>query len=151
MSSIQKNIAGKQLKAKEGLVVGIVQSSYNPKITDALLETCKKTLLDSNISAENIKVMKVPGAFEIPFVCQRLYETESPDVIIALGAIIKGETPHFDFIANACGQGIMNLSLKLNIPIIFGILTTNTLAQAEARKDKGIEAALSALEISAIM
>ena len=92
--------------------------------------------------------MKVPGAFEIPFACQKLIKSSKPHVVIALGAVIRGGTPHFDFIASSCATGIMDVSLKTEVPIVFGVLTTNNLAQAKARTDKGTEAALTALQIS---
>ena len=148
MSSIQKNIKGKSFKAKKGLKIAIVQSEYNAKITEALLENCVKTLLESGTFKKNITVTKVAGAFEIPFACQKIIDTKRPDAVIALGAIVKGDTPHFDFIASSCANGIMDVSLKKNVPIIFGVLTTNNIAQAKARVDKGVEAALTALQLT---
>ena len=150
MSSIKKNIAGKprQGGAKKGLKIGIVQSEYNSEIGDALYKRCSDTLLASGVSGKNIVTVKVPGAFEIPLACQKLATLKKLDVIITLGALIKGETPHFDYIASSCAMGIMDVSLKTNVPIIFGVLTTNNMAQARARIDKGAEAALSALQIS---
>ena len=148
MSSIKKNIAGKKFTAKKGLKVGIVQSLYNAQISDALLKSCMKTLLGSDVSEKNIELVKVPGAFEIPFACQKLIKSSKPHVVIALGAVIRGGTPHFDFIASSCATGIMDVSLKTEVPIVFGVLTTNNLAQAKARTDKGTEAALTALQIS---
>lgn len=148
MSSITKNITGKTLKAKEGLVVGIVQSTYNAEIGDAMYEQCLATLLSAGVSEENISKFRVPGAFEIPIACQKLASSKKLDVLITLGVIIQGETPHFDFIASACAQGIMDLSLKIDTPIVFGILTTNDLDQAKARIDKGVEAAQTALQIT---
>lgn len=150
MSSIAKNIAGKKFTAKKGLKVGIVQSEYNSKISEALLKGCKKTLLGAGVSEKNIILIKVPGAFETPYACQKLATTKKLDVIITLGAIIKGGTPHFDYIASACSKGIMDVSLKMEIPIIFGVLTTDNLAQAKARVDKGIEAAQTALQMTKI-
>lgn len=148
MSSIKNNIAGKKFTAKKGVKVGIVQSEYNAKISDALSNSCNKTLLKAGVSDKNIKIIKVPGAFEIPFACQKLAMSKKFDVIIALGAIIKGGTPHFDYIASACSKGIMDVSLKMEVPVVFGILTTDNLTQAKARVNKGIEAAQTALQIS---
>lgn len=148
MSSIKKNIAGKKIMAKKGLEVGIILSEYNAKISEALLERCQKKLLESGVRERNIQLVKVPGAYEIPFACQKMIQSRKPDVVISLGAIIKGGTPHFDYIASCCAKGIMDVSLRTGTPIIFGVLTTNNLAQAKARIDKGSEVALSALQIT---
>jgi len=152
MSSIKKNIAGKKVKVKTGAKIAIVQSTYNREVTDVLFKSCVDELIKGGILKKDIRHLRVPGAWEIPFACQ-LAAKKSPDAIIALGAIIKGETPHFDFIAKQVSGAIMSLSLQMNIPIIFGVLTTLNLTQAKARikggsrGDKGVEAALSALEM----
>ena len=148
MSSIKKNIAGKKFTARKGLRVGIVQSQYNAKISETLLKSCQKTLLEAGVLEKNIQLISVPGAYEIPYACQKLIKAKNPHVVVALGAVIKGGTPHFDFIASSCAQGIMDVSLKTEVPIVFGVLTTNNPAQAKARTDKGTEAAQTALQIS---
>ncbi|MBN2306817.1 6,7-dimethyl-8-ribityllumazine synthase [Candidatus Peregrinibacteria bacterium] len=148
MSSIKKNIAGKQFIAKKGLKVGIVQSEYNSEIGEILLKSCRKTLLKAGVLEKNIQLTNVPGAFEIPYACQKMIQSKKPDVVIALGAIIKGGTPHFDYIASTCSAGIMDVSLNTEVPIVFGVLTTNNLAQAKARTGKGVEAAQTALQLS---
>lgn len=148
MSSIQKNIAGKQVIAKKDLRVGIICSQYNAEIIEALYQNCLQTLLKSGVEEKNITSLEVPGAFELPFACQQLIGHKKQDVVITLGAVIKGETPHFDFISNACAQGIMQVSLKTEVPIIFGVLTTENLSQAEARVDKGVEVALTAIQMT---
>jgi 6,7-dimethyl-8-ribityllumazine synthase len=153
MSSIKDNIKGKSIKAQKGAKIGIVKSEYNSEITDVLLESCLRELKKYGADEKNIKIMEVPGAFEIPFACQSMLTSGKYDAIIALGAVIKGETPHFKYIAKTCAQGIMDVSLKMNKPIIFGVLTTENLKQARertkggARGDKGVEAALSALKM----
>jgi 6,7-dimethyl-8-ribityllumazine synthase len=153
MSSIKNNIKGKKLTAPKGVKIGIVKSEYNSKITDALLESCVQELKKSGVGEKNIYVTEIPGAYEIPFACQKSALTKKCDAIIALGAVIRGETPHFDFIANSCSIGIMDVSLKMNIPIIFGVLTTNNIQQAKARirggnvGDKGVEAAQAAIKM----
>lgn len=97
--------------------------------------------------------MTVPGAFELPFGCLTLARTKKPDALIALGCVIRGETPHFDFIAKQCAAGIMDLNLKLELPIAFGVLTTDNLKQAKdrskggRRRDKGVEAAQTVLQL----
>jgi len=148
MSSIEKNIAGKKVTAKKGLKIGIVRSGYNADIVQALYDSCIKTLLNSGVAEKNIITASVPGAFEIPFACQKMALNKAFHAIITLGAIIQGDTPHFDYIASSCAQGIIDVSLKTNVPIIFGVLTTNNLAQAKARIDKGTEAALTAIEMT---
>lgn len=153
MSLMKKNISGKKLTIKKTAKVGIVQSEYNPKITEALLDSCIKELKKAGLAEKNIVVRKVPGAWEIPIACQQLTKANKFDAIITLGLILKGQTPHFDFIASSCATGIMDVSLKADLPIIFGVLTTNTLAQAKARikggarGNKGIEAAQTAIKM----
>lgn len=148
MSSIQNNITGKTPLAKKGLHVAIIRSDYNQDIVNALYENCFQTLLKSGVEAINITSVNVPGAFEIPFASQQLINKDQPDVVITLGCLIRGETPHFDIIAAACARGIMDVSLKTNVPIIFGVLTTENLSQAKARLDKGVEVALAAIEMT---
>ncbi|MBN2087907.1 6,7-dimethyl-8-ribityllumazine synthase [Candidatus Peregrinibacteria bacterium] len=153
MSSIKKNIKI-GIKVNKSVKIGIVKSVYNSEITDALYSSCKHELIKGGVLEKNIQTMEVPGAFELPFGCKKMAKSEKIDAIIALGAIIKGETPHFDIIANACAKGIMKISIKSGTPIVFGVLTTNNLAQAKARikggkrGDKGVEAALTALHMS---
>jgi len=152
MSRIQANISSKKLVAPKGAKIGIVQSKYNAEISNALLSSCLAELKRAGIQANQVRILEVPGAFEIPFGCQKLGK-KKPDVIITLGALIRGETPHFEYIANSCSQGIMTVSLALHIPIIFGVLTTNNRIQAKARikggrrGDKGVEAARSAIQM----
>ena len=150
MSSIKKNIKT-GIKAKKSTKIGIVKSTYNSKITDALESSCKKELEKSGVSKKNIHTYEVPGAFELPFTCNKVAKTKKFDALIAIGAVIKGETPHFDIIVNTCAYGIVDASIKNCLPIIFAVLTTNNLAQAKARiiggkrGDKGVEAAQAAL------
>lgn len=153
MSIINNNIK-ENLTPKENLKVAIIKSAYNTDITDALTNSCREELLKSGINKINISVTEVPGAFELPFACQKIIKSDAPDVVIAIGAIIKGETPHFDFIASSTADGIMNVGLKLDTPIIFGVLTTNNIKQAKnrikggKRGDKGVEAAQTAILIT---
>jgi len=153
MSSIKENIKGKRVIAPKGAKIGIVKSAYNSVITDELLKSCLQELIKSGVDEKNIKITEVPGAFEIPYVCQKMALSKKYGVIIALGAVIKGETPHFDFVANSCANGIMDVTLKTNVPIIFGVLTTNNLSQAKARikggkvGDKGVESAQAAIKM----
>lgn len=148
MSSIQKNIEGKKITAKKGLSVGIIFSDYNAEIVEPMRKSCVDTLLESAVLKKDIHFCQVPGAFEIPFACQKMAKNKGFDVIIALGCIIRGDTPHFDYIASCCAMGIMDVSLKTDVPIVFGVLTTDNMAQARARINKGTEAALTALQMS---
>ena len=130
---------------------GIVFTSWNEEIVGSLLENSKKELLSLGVKEENITLVEVPGAFEIPLAAKVLAST-SVDAVIALGAIIKGDTPHFDFIASSCTEGILQASLELKKPIIFGVLTTNTEEQALQRSDvdrenKGAEFAQGAMQM----
>lgn len=117
------------------------------------MESCIGYLEERGIKKNNIKTIRVPGAFELPFACQQLAESKNFNAIISLGAIIRGETKHFDFIAFAVSQGIMKIGLKEKTPIVFGILTTENADQAKDRikggkkGDKGIEAAYTALKM----
>jgi 6,7-dimethyl-8-ribityllumazine synthase len=152
LSSIRNNIKG-DIVAKKGIRIGIIKSVYNSGITDVLESGCIKELEKAGVAKKNILTIEVPGAYEIPFGCQKLAMTKKCDAIIAIGAVIKGQTPHFDFIAKSAAMGIMDVSLKMNIPIIFGVLTTNNIAQAKARiqggsrGDKGAEAARAAIKV----
>ena len=152
MSSIKQNLRH-SIKVKKSSKIGIAISLYNKDITDALLKSCTDELVKRDISKKEIKVVEVPGAFELPYACKKLADTKKFDAVIALGAIIKGETPHFDFIAFACAQSIMEIGLKSELPVVFGVLTTNNLKQAKDRikggkkGDKGVEAALTALQM----
>ncbi len=129
---------------------GIVYTSWNQEIVSSLLESTTKELLSLGVNKNNISVMEVPGAFEVPLASKSL--ASKVDAVIALGAIVKGDTPHFDFIASSCAQGIVQASLEENKPIIFGVLTTNNVEQALERSDanrenKGAEFARSAMQM----
>jgi len=133
------------------LSVGVVVSKYNADITDGLLAGALETLRAWNVKEKNIRVVRVPGSFEIPFGCLTLLSgKKKPDAVIALGCIVKGETEHDRYIASAVSSGIVNLTIAYKTPISFGVLTTNNLAQARIRSrgndNKGSEAAAAALE-----
>ncbi len=136
----------------EGVKIGIVISRFNVFITQKLLEGALDILKRHKVLEENIYIVWVPGAFEIPLVAKKLAETKNFDAILCLGAIIRGATPHFEYIAAETSKGIAQVMLETGIPIIFGILTTDTIEQAVERAgtkagNKGAEAALSALEM----
>lgn len=115
----------------------VVTSCFNSNITNALLEGAKEEFREAEIAEESLSFHKVPGAFELPFMCDRLAETNSFNAIIALGCIIRGETSHFDIIAQQCAKGIEEVSRIRKTPIIFGVLTTETLQQASYRSSTG--------------
>ena len=137
-------------KAKRGKY-GIVYTSWNADIVQNLLNETKNELLNQGVLEKNIIVKEVPGAFELPLAAQFLV-LEEASAVISLGAIIKGDTPHFDFISNACLDGLQNVALKTNVPIICGVLTTSTMDQAIERShpdkmNKGKEFAISAMNM----
>lgn len=132
--------------------VAIVQARFNEDITDNLLKGALKALKKAGLSEKNIDVFKVPGSFEIPFQCLKLAKTKKYFGIISLGAIIKGETAHFEYVARAVTDGILKVMLEKEILISFGVITTLNLAQAKKRsgnneKNKGFEAAMALLEM----
>jgi len=142
--------------------IGIVVSEWNDQITNALFQGAMETLLKEGVKQENIVVKTVPGSFELTFGAQSLLEghrqnawsaTHSKlDAVICLGCVIQGETKHFDFICDAVANGITNVSLKYDRPVIFGVLTPDTMQQAIDRSggkhgNKGVEAAITALKM----
>jgi 6,7-dimethyl-8-ribityllumazine synthase len=135
--------------------VAIVVSRFNDFVTERLLEGAQAALRDAGIADANVEVLRVPGAFEIPLTAMRLAETGQYDAVITIGCLIKGDTMHFEYIAAACSQGIINASSATGIPITFGVLTTLTEEQALLRssagpENKGREAALAAIEMATL-
>ena len=139
-----------------GAKIAIVVSRFNVFITQKLLEGALDVLRRHQVVEEDIYVTWVPGAFEIPLVAKKLAETNKFDAVICLGAIIRGATPHFEYVASEASKGVAHVMLETGIPIIFGILTTDTIEQAIERAgtkagNKGAEAALSALEMISLL
>ncbi|MEA1994600.1 MAG: 6,7-dimethyl-8-ribityllumazine synthase [Campylobacterota bacterium] len=135
-----------------GLKIGIVVSRFNSFITERLVEGAIDAVVRHNGKEENVAVVKVPGAFEIPYILNRMANSKKYDGIICLGAVIRGATPHFDFIANETIKGISSVALKVDIPVAMGILTTDTIEQAIERAgtkmgNKGFDAAVSLIEM----
>jgi 6,7-dimethyl-8-ribityllumazine synthase len=131
----------------------IVFSRFNEFIGENLLKSAYECLLKHGVQEENIEVIKVPGAFEIPVTADRLAAQKKYDAIICLGAVIRGATAHFEYVSSACSNGISQVSQKYSIPVIFGVLTTNTIEQAIERAgskagNKGWDAALAAIEMA---
>ena len=136
----------------DSIKIGIVVSEWHPEITEALYRGAEKVLLENKIKKENILRKNVPGSFELPFGAQLL--TDKTKAVICLGCVIKGETDHYNYICDAVANGIMNVGLKTNLPVSFGVLTTDTLAQAQERAggkygDKGEDSAFAVLKMLA--
>ena len=139
-----------------GSRIAVVASRYNLGIVDRLLDACLAELEAKGISRGAVTVVRVPGAFELPVVANRLAAVGEVDAVIALGVVIRGDTPHFDYVAGECARGLARVSLDHDLPVIFGVLTVENEQQAldragGAHGDKGAEAALSALEMISIM
>jgi 6,7-dimethyl-8-ribityllumazine synthase len=135
--------------------VGIVVSGWNEEITAALLEGAMNTLQEHGVAEKNILVRNVPGSFELPFGARIVAEQFNPHVVICIGCVVRGETPHFDFICQGVTHGIAELNLDYDIPFIYGVLTTDNLKQAMERAggkrgNKGVEAAVTALKMAAL-
>lgn len=138
-----------------GCRFAIVVSRFNDEITGGLLQGAREALASAAVRDEDITVVHVPGAFEIPVAARRLAETGDVDAVICLGCLIKGDTMHFEYIASAAAQGIMEASTATGVPMGFGVLTTLTDEQAAARSgrgpdNKGREAALAAIEMATL-
>lgn len=149
-----KNANQGALPALDGsqLRVGIVQARFNEDVTNALLEACTAELATLGVLSENIEHVTVPGALEVPLALQALADSERFDALIALGCIIRGETYHFELVANESGAGVTRVGLEHGIPIANAILTTEDMAQAVARQvDKGRDAARVAVEMAQLL
>jgi 6,7-dimethyl-8-ribityllumazine synthase len=132
-----------------GLRIGIVQARFNEDVCHGLLSACLAELKHLGVSDEDVLHVTVPGALEIPFALQKMADTEQFDALIAIGAVIRGETYHFELVANESGAGISRIALDFGIPVANAVLTTDTDEQAEARMaDKGGEAARVAVEMA---
>jgi 6,7-dimethyl-8-ribityllumazine synthase len=132
----------------KGKRFAIVVARFYPKLAGQLVDGATRALRECGAHSDDIQTHDVPGCFELPLGCKRAID-DNVDGVVALGIVIRGETPHFDFIAGECARGIMNVQLATGVPIGFGVLTTETLAQAEERSDpkrgdKGYHAALAA-------
>jgi len=142
MKEIEQNLNGK------GLRIGIVQSRFNEVVCDGLLAACHARLLQSGVSDNDITLANVPGALEIPLVLQTMAQSKKFDALIALGAVIRGDTYHFEVVSNESARGVGEVQLHSGVPVSNAILTTDTDEQAEVRMNvKGAEAALVAIEM----
>jgi 6,7-dimethyl-8-ribityllumazine synthase len=128
--------------------VGVVVSRFNGGVTNLLLRRALEALTDAGVANDGITVLPVPGAFELPLAAMALAKTRRYACIVALGAIVRGETPHFDYVAAECASGLQLAGIETGVPVAFGVLTVDNVAQAEARIDKAAEAVRSALEMA---
>ncbi len=143
------------IPSAKGMVFGIVVSEWNSDITGELLDGAYNTLIEHGCSKKDITVKHVPGSFELPLGAQFLFEYTEVDAVICLGCVIQGETRHFEFICNAVADGIMRVGIDYSAPVLFGVLTANTMEQAIERSggkhgNKGTEAAISAIKMLAL-
>lgn len=139
-----------------GYRFAIVVSRFNPEITDGLLAGARDALVQADVRDDDVTLVRVPGAFELPVAAQRLAESGRFDAVICLGCLIKGDTMHFEYIADAATRGISDVGLATGVPVTFGVLTTLTDEQAELRArpgdgNKGREAALAAVEMATLL
>lgn len=142
--------------AVEGAKFALVASRFNNFIVDRLVEGAVDTLKRHGVQDADIELYKVPGAFELPLATSKIIETKKYDAVIALGAVIRGATPHFDYVAAECTKGLANVSINAGIPVSFGVITTDTIEQAIERAgtkagNKGVDSALSAIEMISLL
>jgi 6,7-dimethyl-8-ribityllumazine synthase len=136
-----------------GLKIGIVVGRFNEFITSKLLSGAEDALKRHGVSEENVDIAWVPGAFEIPMFAQKMAKSNNYDAVITLGTVIRGSTPHFDYVCNETAKGVASTALNMGVPVIFGVLTTDSIEQAIERAgtkagNKGWEAAVSAIEMA---
>ncbi|MCG8536509.1 MAG: 6,7-dimethyl-8-ribityllumazine synthase [Pseudomonadales bacterium] len=134
----------------------IVVARFNSFVVESLLSGAIDALVRQGVAESNIEVIRVPGAFELPLAVKQVAQKRKPDAIIALGAVIRGGTPHFDYVAGECTKGVASVMLDTDIPVSFGVLTTDTIEQAIERSgtkagNKGAEAAIGALEMVSLI
>lgn len=158
MATYLKNLSSfnaKELPSANGMRFALVVSSWNEQITGSLSDGAREALEALGCSANDIVQVSVPGSYELPLGARWMAEQKSFDAVICLGCVIQGETRHFDFICQSVADGLMNLNLEYGIPVIFGVLTPNTLEQAIDRAggkhgNKGVEAAITAVQMVAL-
>ncbi|MEI6761322.1 MAG: 6,7-dimethyl-8-ribityllumazine synthase [Betaproteobacteria bacterium] len=146
LDSTDRRMNGKKL------TIGIVQARFNTEITDALAQSCRAELMALGVQERNIDLVQVPGALEVPVALMAMAEKLKYDALVALGCIIRGETYHFELVANESGAGVSRVAMDYQLPIANAILTTEDLAQAQARQtDKGRDAARVAVEMANLL
>lgn len=140
----------------DGARIAIVAARFNEAITEALLDGAVATLAEHGVADDHVSVVRVPGAFELPLTAKRLAASGRYEAVIALGAVVRGGTPHFEYVAGECARGLSQVALTENVPVIFGVLTTDSDAQARDRAggnegNKGREAAHAGLEMVTLL
>ncbi|GGM34054.1 6,7-dimethyl-8-ribityllumazine synthase [Paraliobacillus quinghaiensis] len=148
--TFEGNLVGTDLK------IGIVVGRFNEFITSKLLGGAEDTLRRHGVKEENVSIAWVPGAFEIPLVAKQMAASGKYDAVITLGTVIRGSTPHFDYVCSEVTKGVSSVSMESNLPVIFGVLTTETIEQAIERAgtkagNKGADAAVSAIEMANLL
>ena len=134
--------------------IGVIAAEWNPEVTDALLTGAVDTLLEHGVTEDHLLVRRVPGTFELTSAADMMLDSQYPDAVICIGCVIQGETRHFEFICQAVSQGLTNVAIKHECPVIFSVLTTDTMQQALDRAggkhgNKGVEGAVTALKMLA--
>jgi len=158
MATANKNLSAYDKTAipnAKDLRFGIVVSEWNEDITEGLYKGAMEALLDCGAQEGNVERWNVPGSFELTFGAKKMIETRELDAVIAIGSVIQGETKHFDFVCGATAQGIMDLNVNTKVPVIFCVLTDNTMQQAIDRSggkhgNKGAEAAIAAIKMASL-
>jgi 6,7-dimethyl-8-ribityllumazine synthase len=139
-----------------GLRIAVVVSRFNESITSRLLDGAREALARHDVRDEDVDVAWVPGAFELPLAALELAESRRYDAVVCLGAVIRGETPHFEYVAGEAARGVAQVARDTGVPVVFGVITPDTMEQAEARAggkkgNKGQDAALSAIEMANLL
>ncbi len=139
-----------------GLKIGVVVARFNDFITGRLLEGCRDALVRNGVSDDDIEVAYIPGCFEIPIVARKMAASGSFDAVVAIGAVIRGSTSHFDYVAGQVSRGVATAAMETGVPVIFGVITTDTIEQAIERAgarltNRGFEAGLSAIETAGVL
>ena len=143
-------------RSAKGLRIAIVAARFNHFVVDKLLAGAVETLNQAGISAQDLDIVRVPGAFELPLAARKLSQSRNYDAVITLGAVIRGGTPHFDYVAGECARGVSQAARDSGVPVIFGVLTCDDLEQATERSggkhgNKGADAALAAIEMADLL
>jgi len=158
MATANKNLSAYDkttIPNAKGLRFGIVVSEWNGAITEGLYKGAMEALMDCGANGENIVRWNVPGSFELPFGAKKMIESMELDAVIVIGSVIQGETKHFDFVCSATAQGVMDLNIRTQVPVIFCVLTDNNMQQAIDRSggkhgNKGAEAAIAAIRMASL-
>lgn len=143
-------------RSAKGMRIAIVAARFNHFVVDKLLAGAVETLKTAGISSQDLDIVRVPGAFEIPLAAKKLAAGKSYDAVITLGAVIRGDTPHFDYVCSECARGVTEAALDTGVPVLFGVLTCDDMEQAMDRAggkhgNKGADAALAAIEMTDLL